>query len=308
MWQRTFRIAFLVLILAALGLPGMQGRAQSPDREITQPGSLIISDTQGVLWAFDLERSELRLLHNLGFGGNFDIQYRRPFELIIANLGGSLHEFNILTRDITTLVQGPTVGAPIGVTVIPGEGYYFTDHFSARRVLRYDPRTDALDVIATVPTGGGFGGGSLDGIAHDARGRLIVTAQSGHIFRISTSPLNIEVITHISGHSLNGIVLTRRGTIIVTSHAPAAVFEVDPRTGTYTALWQGLPLRNPEDVAIDHRGLIYVLDSDFLHSFPDFLPGIYSLNPDTSQLTALYTGAPLGDVVDILLTPFDGFR
>ena len=215
----------LALIFAAAGV-----QALPDDCEITQPDSLIVSDAQGVLWSFDLERRELRLLSDLGVGGNFDIQYSRPFELVIANLNGSLQRFNLLTHELTTLVQGPAVGHPIGVTVIPGDGYYFTDHFGARRVLRYDPRTGALEVIATLTTGG-----TLDGIAHDAAGRLIVTAHSGHIYRISTRPVRIEVVAQITGYALNGVVLTPRGTLIVAAHEPAAVFEVDPRSGSADA-------------------------------------------------------------------------
>jgi DNA-binding beta-propeller fold protein YncE len=288
-----------VLILAAA-----VAQAQPADRDLTQPGSLIISDAQGVIWAFDLERNELRMVADLGAGNNFDIQYRRPFELVIANLGGALQQFNLLTHELTTLVQGPAVGHPIGVTVVPGDGYYYTDHFGGlRRVVRFDPQTGSLDVVATLGSGA-----PIDGIAHDASRRLIVTAHSGDVYRISTSPLGIEVIAHIPGYRLNGIALTPRGTLVIAAHHPAAVFEVDPHTGTYSTLWAGLPLRNPEDVALDHRGLIYVLDSDFEHNYPDFLPGLYSLDPETSELTALYTGAPLGDIVDLLLTPFDGYR
>ncbi len=291
-------LAGVVLILTAA-----LAQAQPTGRDLTQPGSLIASDAQGVIWAFDLERHELRLVADLDTFNNFDIQYRRPFELVIANLGGALQQFNLLTHELTTLVQGPAIGHPIGVTVVPGEGYYFTDEFGARRVLRFDPRTESLEVVATLTTGGSF-----DGIAHDASGRLIVTAHSGHVYRITPSPLRIEVIVQIPGYQLNGIALTPRRTLIIAAHHPAAVFEVDPRTGTYSTLWAGLPLRNPEDVALDHRGLVYVLDSDFEHNYPDFLPGLYSLDPETSELTALYTGAPLGDIVDLLLTPFDGYR
>lgn len=291
-------VAGLLILTAAL----VQAQPAA-DRELTRPGSLIVSDAQGVIWAFDLERNELRMVADLGIGQNFDIQYRRPFELVIANFGRALQQFNLLTHELTTLVQGPALGRPIGVTVVPGDGYYFTDASGARRVLRFDPRTESLEVVATIA-----GSGSLDGIAHEASGRLIVTAHNGDIYRISTSPLGVEVIAQIPGYELNGIAQTPRGTLIIAAHHPAAVFEVDPHTGTYSTLWAGLPLRNPEDVALDHRGLIYVLDSDFEHNFPDFLPGLYTLDPETATLTALYTGAPLGDIVDLLLTPFDGYR
>jgi sugar lactone lactonase YvrE len=294
-------MVFFYLVAVATALETVL-QAEPPDRDITQPGSLIISEASGNLWALDLENNTVALIHDQGPCCPFDIQYRRPFELVVANLAGSVQLFNLLTHQLTTLATGPDVGSPIGVTVVPGDGYYLTDHFGPPRVVRYDPKTETVEEVALIP------GGTIDGIAHEASGTLIVTSHDGVVRRVFPRTGQSEIVTVIPGYTLNGIAITPRGTAIIASHEPGAVFEVNLRTGAYELLAGEGPLRDPEDVAIDNRGNIYILDSSFEHGGPDFVPGIYLLRAGSSEVEALYTGAPFGDIVDLLLTPFDGHR
>lgn len=277
--------------------------ALSSDSSITKP-SLIISETSGKVWVLDLESNEVLLLATVP-QGNFDIQYKSPSELIIANLEGSLQQLDILTGQLTVLVADPSVGNPIGVTVVPGRGYYFTDHFNNRRVLLYDPRRDTLEVVASYGPDAPFD--VLDGIAHEANGQIIATDQGGKIFRISPKSSQVEVVADIAGYSLNGIAVTPTGNFIVASVEPGAVLEVDANTGAFDILWEGAPFRDPEDVVVDHRGNIYILDSSFQHGGADFLPGVYRLSPGGAP-EVIHVGQPFGDVVDLLITPFDGYR
>ncbi len=57
--------------------------AQLPGPIITNPGDLLISDTQGILWTFDVETRQLTE-HGLPFDGNFGIQYSGPQRIVIA--------------------------------------------------------------------------------------------------------------------------------------------------------------------------------------------------------------------------------
>ena len=303
MSSRVRRLWVVISLAAAVAAWGGALQAEPPDRDITQPGSVIISEVSGNLWALDLESNTVALIHDQGPCCPFDIQYRRPFELVVANLSGSVQLFNLLTHQLTTLAAGPDVGNPIGVTVVPGDGYYLTDHFGPPRVVRYDPRTQAVQEVVSFNSGG-----PVDGIAHEASGSLIVTSHGGLVRRVFPRTGQSEVVTEIPGYSLNGIAITPRGTAIIASHEPGAVFEVDLRTGAYDLLVGEGPLRDPEDVAIDHQGNIYILDSSFEHGGADFVPGIYLLRAGSSAVEALYTGAPFGDIVDLLLTPFDGHR
>jgi outer membrane protein assembly factor BamB len=296
----------LVAFLAAVLFIAFSGKsqAQSTDRSIIKQGNLIISETSGKIWALDLESNELSLLANV-HPNNFDIQYKSPSELIIANLGGSLQQLDLLTGQQSVLVAGPPVGNPIGVTIVPGHGYYFTDHFNNRRIVRFDPRRGVLEVVTSGGPGVPFG--TLDGIAHEANGRLIVTDQTGGIYRISPSSSQVEIVATIAGYSLNGITIAPSGNFIVASHEPGAVFEVNASTGVITMLWEGPPLRDPEDVALDPHGNIYILDSSFQHP-ADFLPGVYRLRRGGGVPEVVRVGQPFGDVVDLLITPFDGYR
>ncbi len=121
---------------------------------------------------------------------------------------------------------------------------------------------------------------------------------------IGTNRCYAEILTEIPGHFLNGLVLTKDNRLIVASVVPAAIFEVDPATGAFSPIYEGAPLRNPEDVAIDNKGNIYILDSDFLRSFPDFRPSLYVIRTGSTVPELLHEQFPFNDVVDILLGSF----
>ena len=97
---------------------------------------------------------------------------------------------------------------------------------------------------------------------------------------------------------------------VVSSDSPPALYRVNVKSGEVTTLYEGSPFRNPEDVAIDpQRQNLYIMDSDFLRTYPDFQPGIYVFNLRRGTLETLLADDPLsGDLVDILLRPFTGVQ
>lgn len=291
------RRLIVVLALCALAVVGAAGAGGNPS-------GVLISDAHGKLHFFDLGTGELSVLHEFAEGGNFDIKHASPSELVIANLNqGRLDRFDLRTGSSSSLVPDGTVSA-IGVAVAPSGTYYVTDHSGS--VHAYDVRSGTLTLLADQgPEGEGFC--SPDGIVLDRRGRVIFTDHCGRVYRITPSTGAIEVVATIEGAALNGVVLDRRGRLVVAAHdAPggSAVYRIHPDTGAVETLFQGLPLRDPEDVAVDQHGNVYILDSDFTQSFGDFDPALYVLRADTGSLERLVGLS--GDVVDLLLTPFTG--
>lgn len=280
------------------------------DFDLFKPGWIIISDATGILWALNVETKETYKYHQFDesfWGGNFDIQYIGPKKLLIANYGcHCIGEFDLRTKELS-IITDSLLSSPIGVSVSPRGYYYIADHDGF--VLSYDLKTEIFEILAdSGPNGETFD--MPDGIVEDKKGRVIMTDHSGRIYRITPKDKSIEIIAYLEGYSLNGVILTNKGQLIVASHNPPAIFKVDPDTGEYLNLYEGDPgdpLRNPEDIAIDSKGNMYILDSDFMHLYEDFSPGIYVLGKGSSQLNTLYTGEPFQGVVDLLITPFRGF-
>lgn len=276
------------------------------------PEGILISDTQGVLRFLDLDTGGVTVFHEFAESGNFDIRYTSPSEIVIANLGqGRLDRFGLNSKQLTTVVGGPPLD-PIGVTASPKGFYYIAD--PGGQIYSYDVRAGTLAVLADQgPFGEGFQ--NPDGIVQDHHGRVIFTEHSGRIYRITPGDGTVELLATIPGAALNGIVIVPGGDLIVAAHdasGPAsagAVYRVDPDTGMVTPLWVGLPFRDPEDVAVDSHGNVYVSDTDFQGAFGPGNPAIYALRggagpPET--LASAVDGDELGDIVDILLTPFTG--
>jgi hypothetical protein len=91
---------------------------------------------------------------------------------------------------------------------------------------------------------------------------------------------------------------------VIPQDFPPALFLVNVNSGEVTTLHEGAPFRNPEDVIIDPQGKnLYIVDSDFKHSYPDYIQGIYKYNLPTNTLEALMV-REVGNLVDILLRPF----
>lgn len=271
---------------------------------------ILISDSGGVLHFLSRRTGRVTEFHHFAQPGNFDIQYLSPTEIVVANLEQSrIEQLNLGTRELTTLAEGAPLENPIGVALGPDGVYYIADHDGA--VFAYDVVTDTVNLLADQgPEGEGFA--SPDGIVVDDKGRVVFTDHAGRIYRITPSTGSIELLATIPDAALNGVVLDSKGNLIVAAHdasgpgSAGAVYRVSSTNGAVTTLFEGGVLRDPEDVAVDGNGNIYVLDSDFQGAFGDRNPAVYVLPggsgpPET--LAAAADGDPLtGDLVDLLLT------
>lgn len=264
---------------------------------------ILISSTNGKIYEYRFATDSVTEIHAFAETGNFDIQYQLPNqqEMVIANLvQGRIERFDRSTGQLTTLSADPALNGPIGVAVGRRGVYYVAGHDGS--VAALDSGSGTVDILAT--QGPDFDG-EPDGIVLDRRGNVVFTTHAGRVYRIDPSDGSIEMLADIAGARLNGVVLDRHGDLIIAAHdgmlGPAgAIYHVDSESGAVSTLYEGLPLRSPEDVAVDSAGNVYVIDSDFQDEFGDHNAALYVLRPDGS-LDLLADGLE-GDVVDILLT------
>ncbi len=253
-------------------------------------GNLLISQTDGVIWAYDAA-GNLRE-HRLPFGGIWDIQYAGPQRLLIANSAAAqIWELDLETGDMWVLVEGDPLEFPIGLAVDPrGDSIYIADSGEGGGgVYRFDRSTGELTQISEQ---------SADGIAFGPDGYVYFAG----LARVLPDGTGHEGVADLTGYQANGFVFTPAGTIIMSSMEPPAVLEIDPADGAITVLYEGAAMRSPEDVVLAPNGDIYVIDSGYVepHGFGDD-PGLYLLHRDTGVLEELHRGAPLGDTVDLAL-------
>lgn len=288
------------------------------------PPMVLISDTQGIIWAYNPKTDFFGIYAILTFPsckagedwwGNFDLHYSSSSHLVIANWNcGAIYDFNFKGRETSLISDDDAFSRPIGIAVSPRNRgvYYVADQ--ERGILAYDAQDGSVEIV--------LGGVSPDGIALDSRDRIYFTQHDGNIYRVSQigSP---EVVANVGAHNLNGIAFTPKGLILAASmdvhtYKYGAILAIDPKTGNSWTLYDGLPLRDPEDVVVAHNGDIYIIDSDFQGQFKDidpgtpFLPGLYRLHKGKDKgslvIDILYQGYPMLDPVDIALTPFPGWR
>lgn len=268
---------------------------------------ILISDTHGFLHFYDFGTGAVSQFHSFpdGYSQNFDIQYVKPSqsELVIANLSGRLDHLDLRSGELTTLFSGAPLCSAIGVAVGRQGVYYLADP-DCGAIYAYDSRSGTLELLADQgPNGEGFQ--NPDGIVVDKRGQVVFTDHGGSVYRIDPSDGSIELLATVPGASLNGVVVDKHGDLIVAAHDSAGnasaggVYRVDSSTGAVTELYVGLPLRDPEDVALDQHGNVYIIDSDFQNAFGDHNAALYVLHPDgTLELLADNLA---GDLTDVLL-------
>lgn len=288
-------LAGAVLVLAVTA-------AAAPAAPVEQ-GKVLISETSGVIWQYDIATDTLNELTRVEEPSNFDIQYTGPRSLVIANNRGFLSELDLTTLVETRVVEG--FGESRGVAVSPRRGgtYYVAD-VEVCSIFEIHP--GSTPILLTDEVCG------IENVALTKAGDVYYSL-STEIGRIdpSADPITTEIVATFpeGAELLNGFVVTPQGTAYVAATAgpDRGVYEVDLSTGDVTPVWVGEPLLNPEDVALTPQGDLYVIDSAFLQPPESFFPGLYKIPAGGGSIEPLYVGDPFGDVVDLLLTPFKGF-
>lgn len=299
----------VVAVLSAVLLVAASASAAIGAKPAWSPGQVLISETSGVLWSYDIgtgEVSEFATVNN----GNFDIQFLGPQALLIGNINSFVSQLDLRSFQETLVSDSDLLTSPIGLAASPREGgvYYFADPMldesEVGGVFAFDPRSGELDLLVEI--------GAND-VAVDNSGLVYFTDGSrlGR-FDPTQEPIQVEEVAVIENTNLNGLVVTPTGQVFVVSTGtpegdPVGVYQVDTDTGKATPIHEGAPLRNPEDVAFAPNGDLYIIDSAFLQPPENFVPGLYRMPRGGGDIETLHTGEPFGDVVDILVTPFTGF-
>lgn len=261
------------------------------------PGQVLISDTQGVIWSYDLGTDELSHFANVT-RSNYDIQYTGPRTVLIGNNDGFVSELNLATQDETTLWDGLEGSRGLAVSPRRGGTYYIAE-----------ANAGAISVVApgsTEPATLIDGLVLLENVAVDKQGIVYYTAgtQLGR-FDPSADPVVGETVAALPDDvaQLNGFVLSRNGrTAYVSSISGKGVYEVDLNTGDYTEAYaaQALP-GSAEDVALAPNGDLYII-------YNGEQGGLYRIPSGSEAIEVVYLNdGTLYDPVDILLTPFRGF-
>jgi sugar lactone lactonase YvrE len=254
-----------------------------------EPGEILISQTDGVLWVYDPETGSLEK-HPLPFGGIWDIQWLGSDQVLIANSG----EARIWILDLTTggfelLADGDPFQFPIGLALDPEENLWVADGHAG--IIRLN---DAGAEVVVEPFG------SPDGIVVADDGTVYFTAQGGTLYRVDESLLsNYAEVATAEGYGLNGLVMRPDGRVLATSIGPSALITFDPSDGAVSIEDYRTEMRSSEDSAFAASGDIYVADSGMVDEFGDD-SGLY-VRRATGSLEQLLRGEPLEDTVDLLV-------
>jgi gluconolactonase len=118
-----------------------------------------------------------------------------------------------------------------------------------------------------------------EGIAVDADGAVWCGGERGQIFRIDPDGATLEEVGSTGGFAL-GMAFDRAGDLFVCDLKHAAVFRVEPKTGSVERFADGAPdraFRIPNHPAFDAEGRLYVSDS---HAFGKPGPGIFRVDAE----------------------------
>ena len=297
--RRLTRVTMAAAAGGALALGLVAGPALGAPPQVPV-GQVLISDTQGIIWSYELATDELSRFADVT-PNNFDIQYTGPRSLLIGNNSGFVSELDLGTFDETTLF-GDLAGSR-GLSVSPrGGGTYYIAEADAGAISVVAPNS-------TLPERLIEGLGQLENVAVDKQGIVYFSAGS-ELGRLdpSADPVVAEVVATLPDDvaQLNGFVLSPDGsTAYVTTSSGQGVYEVDLSTGAFTEAYSGpAPGGSAEDVALARNGDLYVVFTG-----PAGPPrGLYRIAAGTYTLEPLYLDdVDLFDPVDILLTPFQGF-
>jgi DNA-binding beta-propeller fold protein YncE len=215
----------------------------------------------------------------------------------------------LTTFEESLLLADAQVECPISAALTPrGGGVTYVTDLCAQSLFALPSGSTTPEFLADVG----------DNVEVDKRGRVYV-AGGDTLLGVdpTTDPVEVETIRTIDEAWLNGFAVTLTGIAYIADSSPLqpAVYKVDVTTGELLATYTSPEFRNPEDVAIAPNGDVYVSDSAFTQPPSNYLPGLYLIPSGGTTVETLYQrgdpGGPdegdLGDPVDILLTPFQGF-
>ncbi len=260
---------------------------------IGTPANLVlISQTDGVIWSYDIDTGQVSQFATVTLP-NFDIQFLKNKALLIGS-GDAIYQLDLRTLEESLVIQDNRLGLAVGLAVSRRAGgtYYIADLPAG--LFAYDARSGQLQQLLAIE--------GIEGIAVDRKG-IVYLGRGPLIQRVDPSqdPLQLETMAEIPDTGLNGMVLTNQGELYaVSTPGPsptitAGVYKVDLTTGEVTAIYEGDPLGQPEDVAVDRNGDLYVIDS----AEPRRL---FRIPSGGGEIETLHTGEPFADTVDILLS------
>ena len=299
---RRAPLVLFTAFLLALSVLGGTAIAQTPDPFIIDPievgtGDVLISQTDGVLWVYDVDTGDLTD-NPLPFGGIWDIQWASADSILIANSAeGRIWHLDLTSGELALVAEGDPFQFPMGLALDPTDedALWVADGIAG--ILRLDRSSGDVQVV--VPP---FGG-STDGIVVGDDGTVYFTDQSAVVYRVNPlAPAGYESVADVGSYGLNGLVFDGAGLLLATATWPSAIVEVDVVTGASIVHDYSAEMRSSEDTAVGSDGTWWTIDSGFVSEFGDD-SGLYRLPAPHVDLVELHRGLPLGDTVDLLIVP-----
>lgn len=130
------------------------------------------------------------------------------------------------------------------------DGMLYSPQPFLKRIVRVDPETGAIAVVASMPD-------FPTSVEFDSQGRLHASLSGGTIVRVSTSTGEFETVTEIRDAVLDNMVFDDRDRLYVSNSDDGAIYAVAPGGGVRTLVPAGLIL--PGGVAL-LDGSLFVAD------------------------------------------------
>ncbi len=112
--RRNYVAIIAISLLGAFLFPTAATANIKTGASAARPGQVLISETSGMLWSYDIRTGEVSEFAAVS-GGNFDIQFLGPQRLLIGNINGFVSQLDLRNFQETLVSDDALLTSPVGV-------------------------------------------------------------------------------------------------------------------------------------------------------------------------------------------------